>query len=99
MLIGFLNMRNRLFCLLNGDKAGKQAAERSLSVLLSFGLTPKILRLEEGMDPDSFIRLHGEAALQQKADSAQDLFLYLFLKVVKKIPRRSGSFLFDSKNS
>ena len=70
----------------DGDKAGKQAAERSLSVLLSFGLTPKILRLEEGMDPDSFIRLHGEAALQQKADSAQDLFLYLFLKELKKYP-------------
>ena len=70
----------------DGDKAGEKAAERSLSVLLSFGLVPKVLRLEKGMDPDSFVRKQGKEALQQKADSAQDLFLYLFLKELKQYP-------------
>ena len=70
----------------DGDKAGEKAAERSLSVLLSFGLVPKLLKLEEGMDPDSFIRRQGKEALQKKADSGQDLFLYLFLAELKKYP-------------
>ncbi len=70
----------------DGDKAGEKAAERSLSVLLSFGLVPKVLRMEEGMDPDSFIRSHGEKAFKKKADSAQDLFLYLFLEQLKQYP-------------
>ena len=70
----------------DGDEAGGQAAERSLSVLLSSGLTPKILKLEEDMDPDSVIRLKGKEALQKKAEAAQDLFLYLFLKELKKYP-------------
>ena len=70
----------------DGDKAGEKAAERSLSVLLSFGLAPKVLKLEEGMDPDSFIRRHGEKAFQKKATSAQDLFLYLFLMQLKQYP-------------
>lgn len=70
----------------DGDKAGEKAAERSLSVLLSFGLVPKVLMLEKGMDPDSFIRIQGKKVLQQKADSAQDLFLYLFLKELKQYP-------------
>ena len=68
----------------DGDKAGEKAAERSLNVLLSFGLVPKVLKLEEGMDPDSFIRSYGEKSLREKAHSAQDLFLYLFLEQLKK---------------
>ncbi|MDE0119563.1 MAG: DNA primase [Bdellovibrionales bacterium] len=70
----------------DGDEAGGRAAERSLSVLLASGLIPKILKLEEGMDPDSFIRLQGKEALQKKAEVAQDLFLYLFLQELKKYP-------------
>ena len=70
----------------DGDQAGQKAAERSLSVLLSFGLVPKVLKLEEGMDPDSFIRSHGEKAFKKKADSAQDLFLSLFLEQLKQYP-------------
>ena len=70
----------------DGDRAGEKAAERSLSVLLSFGLVPKILKLGQGMDPDSFIREKGKEALQKKADAAQDLFLNLFLAELKHYP-------------
>ena len=70
----------------DGDSAGKKAAERSLGALLFYGLAPKILKLEEGMDPDSFIRERGKEVFQKKVDSAQDLFLYLFLAELKKYP-------------
>ncbi len=70
----------------DGDEAGEKAAERSLKVLLSYGVIPKVLYLEEGMDPDSFIRAQGKKALEEKTDLAQDLFLHLFLKELKKYP-------------
>ena len=70
----------------DGDIAGEKATQRSLSVLLSQGLTVKFLKLEKGEDPDSFIRKEGKKALEQKMDSAPDLFLSLFLKQLKKYP-------------
>lgn len=70
----------------DGDKAGEKATQRSLSVLLSYGLTPKTLNLEEGRDPDSFIREKGKKIFCEKVDSAQDLFLHLFLEELKNYP-------------
>ena len=70
----------------DGDEAGKKAAERSLKTLLSFGLAPKWLRLEEDGDPDSFVRKVGAKALLKKAGKAPDLFLYLFLEDLKNYP-------------
>ena len=68
----------------DGDSAGEKAALRSLSVLLFFGLIPRLLKLEEGMDPDSFIRQCGADALQKKIDEAPDLFMYVFSNELKK---------------
>ncbi len=76
----------RVILCFDGDKAGEKAAERSLNVLLSAGLAPKRLKLEE-QDPDAFIREKGPEAFWKKANSAQDLFLDLFLKELKNYPR------------
>ena len=70
----------------DGDTAGEKATERSLNVLLSRGLAVKALKLEKGQDPDSFIRKEGKKALEQKMDSAKDLFLSLFLKQLERYP-------------
>ena len=70
----------------DGDPAGEKAAERSLNILLSFGLVPKVLKLEEGLDPDGFIRKKGKKEFERRAEAAQDLFLTLFLKELKKYP-------------
>lgn len=70
----------------DGDEAGQKAAQRSLSVLLSAGLTPKLLKLEPGTDPDFFIRNRGKEAFLEKVQAAPDLFLYLFSEELKKYP-------------
>ena len=59
----------------DGDVAGERAMDRSLNILLSFGLIPKALSLEKDLDPDTFIRKKGKAALQKRIDQAEDLFL------------------------
>ena len=68
----------------DGDAAGEKAALRSLSVLLLFGLTPRLLKLEGDLDPDSFIRQSGVEALHKKVKTAPDLFIYVFSNELKK---------------
>jgi DNA primase len=43
------------------DSAGVAATERSLNALLEAGFEVKVLELPGGLDPDSFIRKHGDA--------------------------------------
>ena len=50
----------------DGDAAGEKAMDRSLNILLPFGLVPKALSLEKGFDPDTFIRQKGREALQRQ---------------------------------
>ena len=70
----------------DGDLAGKTAALRSLSILLSFGVTAKLLELEEDLDPDSYISRLGVDSLKKKLKKAPDLFMHFFSSELKKQP-------------
>ncbi len=43
----------------DGDEAGAKATMACSDLLLSLGVTPKIIRLENNMDPDEYIVKHG----------------------------------------
>ncbi|MCB0414641.1 MAG: DNA primase [Bdellovibrionales bacterium] len=68
----------KVIVLFDGDSAGRSAAERSLSILLSEGLLVHGLFLPNKVDPDDFINENGKDALIQKIESAPDLF-YLII--------------------
>jgi DNA primase len=46
----------------DGDEAGLRAALRTGDIVLAQGLTPRVLLMPEGEDPDSFIRKNGAPA-------------------------------------
>lgn len=56
--------------LFDADSAGLKAAERGLEVLIDSGVSPFVLTLPEGEDPDSFIRENGSGALVAKIKDA-----------------------------
>lgn len=56
--------------LFDADSAGLKAAERGLEVLIDSGVSPFVLTLPEGEDPDSFIRNNGPEALIAKVKDA-----------------------------
>jgi len=69
-----------VFCF-DGDRAGRQAAWRGLEAALPIMSDNRELRflfLPEGEDPDSLVRAHGAAALQQQIDTAQPLSSFFF---------------------
>jgi DNA primase len=54
----------------DGDRAGVQAAARSLDVLLGRGFEVRIVELPGGLDPDDFIRKEGAEAYARRLQQA-----------------------------
>jgi DNA primase len=61
----------------DGDKAGVQAAARSLDVLLARGFEVRILDLPGGLDPDDFIRQEGAEAYARRLEHAPSWLEFL----------------------
>ncbi|HEY6246633.1 MAG TPA: DNA primase [Pyrinomonadaceae bacterium] len=55
----------------DGDRAGVQAAKKSIEILLAEDIEVKVLVLPENADPDEFIRKFGEAEYHQRRAKAQ----------------------------
>lgn len=77
--INTLNRSAEKFVLMfDGDSAGRKASERALWLMFEAGIHPRLVRLTEGEDPDSFIQHHGGEALKTeiaKANPAMEQLL------------------------
>jgi len=61
----------------DSDDAGTRAAERSIHMLLSEGMHVRVLELENGLDPDDYVRQHGTEAYRASLKSAPGCFHWL----------------------
>ena len=71
------------------DHAGAKATERSLEMLVSEEFHIKILRLDEGYDPDLYIRKKGAQAYKDALKNAPDYFDYLVDRAMHSFPVRT----------
>ena len=71
------------------DTAGATATDRSLGMLVQEEFNLKILRLEEGFDPDLFIRKMGAKAYGKALEGAVKYFDYLVSRAMGMFPVRS----------
>jgi DNA primase len=71
------------------DTAGAAATDRSLGMLLQEEFKIKILRLDEGFDPDLFIRKRGREAYAQALKRAPNFFDYLVDRALHSFPVRT----------
>lgn len=71
------------------DTAGAAAAERSLGLLVGEDFNIKVLTLEQGFDPDLFIRRKGIAAYDAALKSAPRYFDYLIDRARTLFPPRT----------
>jgi len=62
--------------LFDADNAGELAMLRSLDLLIEEGMNVKVVSLEEGEDPDSFVHEAGIEKFKEQVLSAQTLFDY-----------------------
>lgn len=65
--------KNIIICF-DSDKAGITAVSRAFSELAPVGLNVRVIQMNEGDDPDSYIKKNGLEAFQQLITSAVDFF-------------------------
>ena len=61
----------------DGDRAGVQAAKKSIEILLAEDLEVKVLVLPDGADPDEYIRKFGVTEYQRRRAQAQPHILFV----------------------
>ena len=67
-----------IVALFDGDEAGRKAAARSFEIFVEAGLLGRGAFLPKGEDPDTYVRKHGKAALQDVIGRAVPLADYYF---------------------
>lgn len=65
--------KNVVLCF-DGDGAGEKATVSALAVLEKIGLTPKVIRLEEGYDPDDYVVKKGNEAFLKHLKNLMNAF-------------------------
>jgi DNA primase len=72
------------------DTAGAKATERTLGLLVEEEFNIRVLTLEQGFDPDLYIRRQGKDAYGQALRSSQKYFDYLIDRARNSFPVRSA---------
>jgi DNA primase len=72
------------------DTAGAKATERTLGLLVEEEFQIKVLTLEQGFDPDLYIRRKGKDAYAAALKHSQKYFDYLIERARSQFPARSG---------
>lgn len=60
--------KNVVICF-DGDKAGAKATMACSNILISLGIIPKIVRLEENLDPDEYVLKYGKERFIEKIEN------------------------------
>ena len=72
------------------DTAGAKATERTLGLLIEEEFQIKVLTLEQGFDPDLYIRRKGKEAYGEALRHSQKYFDYLIERARTQFPMRSA---------
>ena len=68
----------------DADSSGEKAMIRSLTPFLASGISPRMILLPEGHDPDSFIRQYGAQPFMQLVAAAIPLIDFVLEQAIKK---------------
>lgn len=66
------------FICYDADTAGQKATERAIDILLSVGVSPRIIQLDDHLDPDEYIKKYGKINFEIKCNEA---VFYLDFKI------------------
>lgn len=80
-------MAKEVILCFDGDEAGAKATSSCADELVKIGVTPKIIRLEDNLDPDEYIQKYGKEKFLNKIDNPINLmdFKMSYLKNGKNI--------------
>ena len=64
----------------DGDTAGVKATKRAIDVLISKNISPKVVNLKEGLDPDDYISKYGKFGFEVELKEGLNYLDYKILK-------------------
>ena len=69
-------MSDNIILCFDGDEAGAKATNLAISLLEEYNISPKIVRLEDNLDPDEYILTKGKDAFLNKINNAINVIDY-----------------------
>lgn len=66
-------LSNDIIICFDGDEAGAKGTASCIEELVKLGITPKVVRLEENLDPDEYIQRYGVLSFQKKLDNPMSM--------------------------
>ena len=70
-------MTDNIILCFDGDKAGEDATTDAIKVLKEIEITPKVIRLEENLDPDEYILKYGAEKFKTKLENPESSIEFL----------------------
>ena len=67
----------------DSDTAGIKATKRAIEIFREAEIGVNIIELEDGLDPDDFVKKYGRDAFEKKMDEALDEYNYLYTQILK----------------
>ena len=64
-------MTNNIILCFDGDKAGQEATVDAINIFKEIDVTPKVIQLEENLDPDEYILKYGEQQFKSKIENPE----------------------------
>ena len=66
----------------DSDGAGIKATDKAVDIFLNEGIVPKVIVLDDGLDPDDFIKKFGQEKFLEKKEQALDAYNYKYNKIL-----------------
>ena len=70
-------MANNIILCFDGDKAGEEATTKAINIFKEIDINPKVVRLEEELDPDEYILKYGLEKFKAKIDNPENSIEFL----------------------
>ena len=70
-------MADNIILCFDGDKAGEEATLSAITILKEIDVNPKVVRLEENLDPDEYILKYGKDKFKAKIDNPESSIEFL----------------------
>jgi len=70
-------MTDNIILCFDGDQAGEDATKDAIKILKYINITPKVIRLEENLDPDEYILKYGESKFKTKLENPENAIEFL----------------------
>lgn len=89
---------DNIYICYDSDSAGIKATKRAIEIFREADIGVNIIQLEEGLDPDDFVKKYGKDAFEKKMDEALDEYNYAYEQILNGYSEANENEKFEKLN-